>query len=79
MILGNHKFFRHQLKDQLLSTSLDSNTPTRILLKVAALLIDPKHQWSCKIATYLLQQNIYKIFREIVITGRAPLLVLNWF
>ncbi|CAH1453191.1 unnamed protein product [Lactuca virosa] len=64
---------RHQLKDQLLSTSLDSNTPTSILLKAAALLIDPKLPWSCKIASYLLQQNIYKIFREIVITGRESL------
>nr|KAJ0198793.1 hypothetical protein LSAT_V11C600309760 [Lactuca sativa] len=50
----------HQLKDQLLSTSLDSNTPTSILLKAAAFLIDPKLPWSCKIASYRLQQNIYK-------------------
>nr|KAJ0213453.1 hypothetical protein LSAT_V11C400195180 [Lactuca sativa] len=64
---------RHQLKDQLLSTYLDSNTPKSILLKAAALLIDPKLPWSCKIASYLLQQNIYKIFREIVITGRESL------
>lgn len=66
---------RYQLKDQLLSTSLDSSTPTTttILLKAASLLIDPKLPWSCKIATYLLQQNIYKIFRDIIITGRESL------
>ncbi|XP_024984988.1 E3 ubiquitin-protein ligase UPL6 isoform X4 [Cynara cardunculus var. scolymus] len=64
---------RYQLKDQLLSTSLDSGTSTIILLKAAALLIDPKLPWSCKIVSYLMQQNIYRIFREIVITGKESL------
>lgn len=62
---------RSQFKDQLLLTSLDSITSTNILLKAAALLIEPKLPWSCKIVGYLLQQNIFKIFREIVITGKG--------
>ncbi|XP_076930594.1 E3 ubiquitin-protein ligase UPL6-like [Bidens hawaiensis] len=61
---------RYQFKDELLPTSLDSGSPINILLKAAAMLIDPKLPWSCKIVSYLLQKNIYCIFRELVITGK---------
>ncbi|GJR37050.1 E3 ubiquitin protein ligase UPL6 [Tanacetum coccineum] len=64
---------RYQFKDQLLSTSLESGTSTNILLKAAALLIDTKLPWSCKIVSYLIKQKIFKIFREIVITGKESL------
>ncbi|MFS7962547.1 hypothetical protein Hanom_Chr08g00727941 [Helianthus anomalus] len=64
---------RYQFKDELLSTSLDSGSSLNILLKAAALLIDPKLPWSCKIVSYLLQQNVYRIFRDVVITGKERL------
>lgn len=64
---------RYKFKDQLLSTSLDSGSSINILLKATTLLIDPKLSWSCKIVSYLLQQNIYRIFREIVIAGKENL------
>ncbi|KAM0043757.1 putative ubiquitin-protein ligase E3B/C [Helianthus debilis subsp. tardiflorus] len=64
---------RYQFKDELLSTSLDSGSSINILLKAAAMLIDPKLPWSCKIVSYLLQQNVYRIFREVVITGKERL------
>ncbi|KAI3821618.1 hypothetical protein L1987_09187 [Smallanthus sonchifolius] len=64
---------RYQFKDQLLSTSLDSGSSINILLKAAVLLIDPKLPWSCKTVSYLLQQNIYRIFREVVFTGKECL------
>nr|XP_043633953.1 E3 ubiquitin-protein ligase UPL6 isoform X2 [Erigeron canadensis] len=60
---------RYQFKGQLLSTSLDLNAPTNILLKAAKLLMD-QLPWGCKVVGYLLQQNIYRIFREIIVTGK---------
>ncbi|XP_076944052.1 E3 ubiquitin-protein ligase UPL6-like [Bidens hawaiensis] len=62
---------RYQFKDELLTTSLDSGSPINILLKAAAMLIDPKLPWSCKIVSYLLQKNIYCISRELIITGKV--------
>ncbi|KAK9075671.1 hypothetical protein SSX86_003997 [Deinandra increscens subsp. villosa] len=64
---------RYRFKDELLSTSLDSSSSINILLKAAVKLIDPKLPWSCKIVGYLLQQNVYRIFREVVITGKECL------
>ncbi|XP_076935775.1 E3 ubiquitin-protein ligase UPL6-like isoform X2 [Bidens hawaiensis] len=61
---------RYQFKDELLPTSSDSGSPINILLKAVAMLIDPKLPWPCKIVSYLLQKNIYCIFRELVITGK---------
>lgn len=61
---------RHQLKDQLLSTSSESSTPTILLLESVVMLIDLGLPWACKIVSSLLQQNIYLQFREIVLTGK---------
>ncbi|MFS8006350.1 hypothetical protein Hanom_Chr14g01248171 [Helianthus anomalus] len=58
-------------KDELLSTSLDSGSSINIMLKATAMLIDSKLPWSCKIVSYLLQQNVYRIFQEVVITGKV--------
>ncbi|XP_071706652.1 E3 ubiquitin-protein ligase UPL6 [Rutidosis leptorrhynchoides] len=66
---------RDQCKDQLFSTSLDWDQPPSIrLLKAAKLLIHHKLPWSCNLISYLLRQNIFKIFREIIITGKESAL-----
>ncbi|XVF66063.1 hypothetical protein PTKIN_Ptkin10aG0004000 [Pterospermum kingtungense] len=59
---------RNQLKDQLLMTLEDSNASTAILLQALVLLLDPKLPWACKTVGYLIQRNVFSLFREVVLT-----------
>ncbi|KAJ6429584.1 hypothetical protein OIU84_021061 [Salix udensis] len=61
---------RKQLKDQLLIMPRDSSITATILLEAVVLLIDPKLPWACKVVGYLLQRNVFTLFREIVLTGK---------
>lgn len=74
-IYWNHFTNRHQLKDQLLSTSLEFSTPTILLLETVVTLIDPGLPWTCKIVSSLLQQKLYLQFREIILTGKVHFLL----
>ncbi|KAJ6322258.1 hypothetical protein OIU77_012184 [Salix suchowensis] len=62
---------RKQLKDQLLIMPRDSSITATILLEAVVLLIDPKLPWACKVVGYLLQRNVFALFREIVLTGKV--------
>ncbi|KAJ4721951.1 E3 ubiquitin-protein ligase UPL6-like protein [Melia azedarach] len=59
---------RKELKDQLLVTPEESNTPTTLLLETVVLLIDPRLPWVCKAVGYLLQKNVFTLLRELVLT-----------
>ncbi|XP_058000848.1 E3 ubiquitin-protein ligase UPL6 isoform X2 [Hevea brasiliensis] len=61
---------REQLKDQVLMTPWESSEPAVVLLEVVVLLIDQKLPWACKIVGYLLQRNVFTLFREIVLVGK---------
>ncbi|XP_057959070.1 E3 ubiquitin-protein ligase UPL6 isoform X2 [Malania oleifera] len=62
---------RDKLKDQLLMTFDQSNTPTVILLEAVVLLVDSKLPWVCKIVGYLLQRNVFSLLRDIVLTAKG--------
>lgn len=57
--------------DQLFFTSLESSTPTILLLEAVVMLIDPRLPWACKTVGYLFQKKIYLLFREIVLVGKV--------
>ncbi|XWS53476.1 hypothetical protein CRYUN_Cryun10bG0004400 [Craigia yunnanensis] len=59
---------RDQLKDQLLMTQEESSASTSILLQALVLLLDPKLPWACKTVGYLMQRNVYSLFREVIVT-----------
>ncbi|XP_010549016.1 PREDICTED: E3 ubiquitin-protein ligase UPL6 [Tarenaya hassleriana] len=61
---------RNHLKDQLLVTSQEANVSTTLLLEAVVLLLDPKLPWVCKIVSFLLQRNVFTLFREIVTTAK---------
>ncbi|VVB00353.1 unnamed protein product [Arabis nemorensis] len=61
---------RNRLSDQLLVTPEEANISTAILMEAMSLLLDPKLPWACKIVSYLQRRNIFKLFREIVITAK---------
>ncbi|KAK8578412.1 hypothetical protein V6N13_116257 [Hibiscus sabdariffa] len=59
---------RNQLKDQLLMTTEESSASAIILLQALLLLLDPKLPWACKAVGYLMQRNVFSLFREIILT-----------
>lgn len=61
---------RNKLRDQLFMESEKSCTSAILLLDAVALLIDLGLPWACSTVTYLLQRNIYSLFREIVLIGK---------
>ncbi|KAK9019919.1 hypothetical protein V6N11_054424 [Hibiscus sabdariffa] len=62
---------RNQLKDQLLMTLEESSASTTILLQALLLLLDPKLPWACKAVGYLMQRNVFSLFREVILTVKA--------
>nr|GLL43891.1 E3 ubiquitin-protein ligase UPL6 [Ipomoea trifida] len=61
---------RNELKDQLFVASEITQTPTILLLDTVALLIDLRLPWACNTVTYLLERNIYSLFRELILMGK---------
>uniref|UniRef100_A0A0V0I260 HECT-type E3 ubiquitin transferase n=1 Tax=Solanum chacoense TaxID=4108 RepID=A0A0V0I260_SOLCH len=61
---------RNKLRDQLFMESEKSCTSAILLLDAVTLLIDLGLPWACSTVTYLLQRNIYSLFREIVLIGK---------
>ncbi|XP_022723158.1 E3 ubiquitin-protein ligase UPL6-like isoform X4 [Durio zibethinus] len=59
---------RNQLKDQLLMTPEESSASTTTLLQALVLLLDPKLPWACKTVGYLMQRNVFSLFREVILT-----------
>ncbi|XVE82321.1 hypothetical protein DITRI_Ditri15bG0138900 [Diplodiscus trichospermus] len=59
---------RTQLKDQLLITPEESCASTTILFQALVLLLDPKLPWACKTVDYLMQRNVFSMFREVILT-----------
>ncbi|XVF62396.1 hypothetical protein PTKIN_Ptkin09bG0004200 [Pterospermum kingtungense] len=59
---------RNQLKDQLLMTPEEASASTTILLQALVLLLDPKLPWACKTVGYLMQGNVFYLFREVILT-----------
>ncbi|XWS38900.1 hypothetical protein CRYUN_Cryun18bG0002900 [Craigia yunnanensis] len=62
---------RNQLKDQLLMIPEESSASTAILLQALVLLLDPKLPWACKTVGYLMQRNVFSLFREVVLTVKV--------
>ncbi|GLT58392.1 hypothetical protein SLA2020_312880 [Shorea laevis] len=62
---------RDKLKDQLLTTSEESTSPTTILLQAVLLLIDPERAWACEVVDYLIQRNLLTLLREIILAVKA--------
>ena len=62
---------RNQLKDQLLMTPEESGASTTILLEALVLLLDPKLPWACKTVGYLMQRNVFSLFREVILTVKV--------
>ncbi|CAN4115282.1 unnamed protein product [Withania somnifera] len=62
---------RNKLKDQLLMESEKPYKSAVLLLDAVTLLIDLRLPWACSTVTYLLQRNIYSLFREIILIGKA--------
>ncbi|KAG5632207.1 hypothetical protein H5410_003924 [Solanum commersonii] len=61
---------RNKLRDQLFMESEKSCTSAILLLDAVTLLIDLGLPWACSTVTYLLQRNIYSLFREIILIGK---------
>ncbi|MBA0651830.1 hypothetical protein Goklo_019132 [Gossypium klotzschianum] len=61
---------RNQLKDQLLMTGEEPSASTTILLQALVLILDPKLPWACKTVGYLLQRNVFSLFREVILTAK---------
>ncbi|KAK5805247.1 hypothetical protein PVK06_032900 [Gossypium arboreum] len=61
---------RNQLKDQLLMTGEEPSASTAILLQALVLILDPKLPWACKTVGYLLQRNVFSLFREVILTAK---------
>ncbi|XAR49722.1 Ubiquitin--protein ligase [Bertholletia excelsa] len=66
---------RNQLKDQLFMTSDKFSSSAILLLETVVMLIDPRLPWSCKIVGYLLQRNMYTLFRDIVLTAKENMTI----
>ncbi|PPR86762.1 hypothetical protein GOBAR_AA33932 [Gossypium barbadense] len=61
---------RNKLKDQLLMTGEEPSASTAILLQALVLILDPKLPWACKTVGYLLQRNVFSLFREVILTAK---------
>ncbi|OIS96431.1 e3 ubiquitin-protein ligase upl6 [Nicotiana attenuata] len=61
---------RNKLRDQLFMESEKSCTSAILLLDAVTLLIVLRFPWACSSVTYLLQRNIYSLFREIILIGK---------
>ncbi|KAJ8528900.1 hypothetical protein K7X08_030640 [Anisodus acutangulus] len=61
---------RNNLRDQLFMESEKSCKSAILLLDAVTLLIDLRLPWACSTVTYLLQRNIYSLFREIILIGK---------
>ncbi|MBA0780443.1 hypothetical protein Gotri_004539 [Gossypium trilobum] len=59
---------RNQLKDQLLMAPEEATASTTILLQTLLLFLDPKLPWACKAVGYLMQRNVFSLFREVILT-----------
>ncbi|KAJ8573968.1 hypothetical protein K7X08_010479 [Anisodus acutangulus] len=62
---------RNKLRDQLFMESEKSCASAILLLDAVTLLIDLRLPWACSTVTYLLQRNIYSLFREIILIGKG--------
>ncbi|TYI61939.1 hypothetical protein E1A91_D10G208500v1 [Gossypium mustelinum] len=58
---------RNQLKDQLLMAPEEATASTTILLQTLLLFLDPKLPWACKAVGYLMQRNVFSLFREVIL------------
>ncbi|KAB2063023.1 hypothetical protein ES319_A10G189700v1 [Gossypium barbadense] len=58
---------RKQLKDQLLMAPEEATASTTILLQTLFLFLDPKLPWACKAVGYLMQRNVFFLFREVIL------------
>ncbi|KAK5794644.1 E3 ubiquitin-protein ligase UPL6-like isoform X1 [Gossypium arboreum] len=58
---------RKQLKDQLLMAPEEATASTTILLQTLLLFLDPKLPWACKAVGYLMQRNVFSLFREVIL------------
>ncbi|KAK8276534.1 hypothetical protein V6Z12_D10G205800 [Gossypium hirsutum] len=58
---------RNQLKDQLLMATEEATASTTILLQTLLLFLDPKLPWACKAVGYLMQRNVFSLFREVIL------------
>ncbi|MBA0629250.1 hypothetical protein Godav_023835 [Gossypium davidsonii] len=59
---------RNQLKDQLLMAPEEATASTTIMLQTLLLFLDPKLPWACKAVGYLMQRNVFSLFREVILT-----------
>ncbi|XP_022760735.1 E3 ubiquitin-protein ligase UPL6-like isoform X2 [Durio zibethinus] len=70
---------RNLLKDQLLMTPEESSASTTVLLQALVLLLDPKLPWACKTVGYLMQRNVFSLFREVILTVKGNINVRGSF
>ncbi|XWS08452.1 hypothetical protein CRYUN_Cryun40dG0003700 [Craigia yunnanensis] len=70
---------RNQLRDQLLMTPEESSASTTILLEALVLLLDPKLPWACKTVGYLMQRNVFSLFREVILTVKENINARGFF
>ncbi|CAN1806313.1 E3 ubiquitin-protein ligase UPL6 [Linum perenne] len=68
---------RSSFRDQLLVPKTESNEQATIVLEAVATLIDPKLPWACKTVSYLLQRNVFALFRDIVLIGKEDVKASN--
>ncbi|CAN0855178.1 E3 ubiquitin-protein ligase UPL6 [Linum grandiflorum] len=61
---------RSHFRNRLLLPELESDEQATIVLEAVASLIDPKLPWTCKTVSYMLQRNVFALFREIVLIGK---------
>ncbi|KAA3481219.1 E3 ubiquitin-protein ligase UPL6-like isoform X1 [Gossypium australe] len=66
---------RNQLKDQLLMAPEEATASTTILLQTLLLFLDPKLPWACKAVGYLMQRNVFSLFREVILTAKLNFVV----
>ncbi|TYH50599.1 hypothetical protein ES332_D10G217500v1 [Gossypium tomentosum] len=66
---------RNQLKDQLLMAPEEATASTTILLQTLLLFLDPKLPWACKAVGYLMQRNVFSLFREVILMVKLNFVV----
>ncbi|KAK8276533.1 hypothetical protein V6Z12_D10G205800 [Gossypium hirsutum] len=66
---------RNQLKDQLLMATEEATASTTILLQTLLLFLDPKLPWACKAVGYLMQRNVFSLFREVILMVKLNFVV----
>ncbi|KAH1063243.1 hypothetical protein J1N35_028230 [Gossypium stocksii] len=59
---------KNQLKDQLLMATEEATASTTMLLQTLLLYLERKLPWACKAVGYLMQRNVFSLFREVILT-----------